>query len=443
MSGLMNPRLLLLALALASPGCTSLPAKSSAPPASEAQPSLDPESALLSMSAARLAAQGDLVPARAQLERLPEAQRQAPATRFLQACIALEAGEFATVDALLAGWKEPAPEVRLLQHLATLRREQPGLDWRSAFLQAWRAVGRPDFQHSSLLPPSWDVFFGTEDSGRAQAWSRARTDESRFLLALMQPEADHVRAALQHPPDRLPPEFLITAADTFLKPSLPEDVRAQATRWLRDRFTQLAAAHPDSLQYPALALLLGTSLTAPFTPEELQRIDVLSRRSTWRQMDSLTLYRAALGPLKETGLSRQMAQSYAYTIVVGTLAGPASWVLQKRAEASQDSLSAEERQRLGEALGRIGERLAAENSLVEHLIGLAVMKRGAITLGDLPRQAELILRQQEEGRLMGATSRLVLSRWPLASLADALFEANLRDEAASFRDFEAPDESEP
>lgn len=389
--------------------------------------------------AATLAHTGDLAQAQGELARLSEAQRQAPSVRFLSACLALESGDLDSAEQALRGWNpSEQPEVRMLQQLITARRQQPALDWRKAFLQAWRDAGQPDLRTSSLLPP--ESSSEPTETALERAWSRPLPDDARFLVDLeLKATPERATFVLQHLSNTLPPEFTLATVDFLLKDNaLPGDVRARRTAALRERFTQLSAAHPDAMEFPLLALLLGTSPTAPFTAEELERLEAASQRGAWRPTDFFTLHQSALQPLEAAGLSHSEARTRAFELAVGAIVSEVPWLLQRRAQASASVLPPESLQGLGQTLGRIGERLGTQSTLVEHGVGITVMKKGAELSGDPARKQQV---EQLGARWRGIYAgllRTAASRWPLHSLEEAMIDAALHDEFAHLQDFVFP-----
>lgn len=391
------------------------------------------------LRAATLAHSGDLAQAQGELARLSQAQRQTPSARFLSVCLALESGDLDGAEQALRGWEAPEPpEVWMLQRLIAARRQQPALDWRKAFLQAWRDTGQPDLRESSLLPP--EPTFEPEEATLERAWSRPLPDDARFLVALeLKSTPERATFVLQHLSNALPPEFTLAAVDLLLSDkSLPGDVRLQRTTALREHFTQLSAAHPDAMEFPLLALLLGTSPTAPFTAEDLERLEAASQRGTWRPTDFFTLYQSALQPFEAAGLSHSGARARAFALAVGAVVSDVPVLLPRRAQASASVLPPEQLQRLGRTLEHLGERLGAQSTLVEHGLGIAVMQKGAELREDPARYLQLDDLRAHWREIYAGLQRTAASRWPLHSLEEAMIDAALHDEFAHLQDFSYP-----
>nr|WP_203402577.1 hypothetical protein [Archangium violaceum]QRK04154.1 hypothetical protein JQX13_28205 [Archangium violaceum] len=357
---------------------------------------------------------------------------------FVRACAALESGNLdgAASDILTLRQLLPErPEPRLLQSLLDLRRTRPELGWRDAFLQAWNDIGRPDFRDSPLLEE--DPEPAATGPSPEQVWRRELSAEQRFVLALsMSPDAERARALFQQLPESAPPELLVAAVEYLERDKLPAPLRARSRSALRARLATLSAQHPEPILLRALLLLEGTDAKAPFTPRELQELEALSQLPDWRQTGFLSLYRYALGHLEATGVS--VPKNHAYTLAVMSLVSPVPVLLQRRTEASRDALTPAERQRLAEALWRIGSRISEESSIVERFVGLSLMKKAATELGDDARLLQATEVLDEERAAYAALESAATTRWPLPSLRQAMIDSSMSDEAAHMHAFRAP-----
>ncbi|WP_155893525.1 hypothetical protein [Cystobacter fuscus] len=375
------------------------------------------------------------------------AQTPSPSELLTRACAALEAGDLDGAAGHILTLRQTlpeSPEPRLLESLLALRRTRPSLGWREAYLQAWNGIGRPDFRDSPLLPEKQqepDLFTAT--SSLEKIWKQELSAEQRFLLALaMQPvDAEQARALIAYLPKLTTLELLNPIAEDIKSDRLPAPLRDQLRAALRTRLATLSAEHPESMQLRALLLLEGTSDKAPLTAREIQELEALSQLPDWRQSDFHSLYQSTLRQFEAIGVSP--ADNHAYTVSVLALAGTAPWLLQTRAEVSWDTLTPAERQRLGEAMWRVGSRLSDESSILERLVGLNLMKKAATALGDEER-----LRQATEWRAEGQAIYTAWQAadphlWPLPSLRTEMFESAVRDEVALMRAFRAPEASTP
>ncbi|HYO57925.1 hypothetical protein, partial [Archangium sp.] len=367
-----------------------------------------------------------------------QAHADAPSP-FVRACHALEAGDLDGAASDIFRLREAlpeSPEPRLLASLLALRRTRPDLGWRDAFVQAWNAIGRPDFKDSPFLPDDPEPL--STGPSPEDVWHRELPAEQRFVLALtLNPEAEHARAIVQQLPVLAPPEMLVPVTEYLARDTLPASVRAEARAALRARLAALSADYPDSMQLRALLLLEGTDAKAPITPRELQELEALSQLPDWRQSDFLSLYRYALGHFEATGVS--LPVNHAYTLAVTALVSPVPWLLQRRTEASRDTLTAAERQRLGEALWRIGSRLSEESSVVERLVGLNLMKKAATEMEDTTRLQQVTALLADERATYAAWQSAATLRWPLPALRQAMIDSSMSDEVAHMHAFRAPD----
>jgi hypothetical protein len=262
-------------------------------------------------------------------------------------------------------------------------------------------------------------------------WRLARSSEARALLALaLSPDAERGRLLLQHLRELDPPE-LIFAADWYLQRELlPEALRAEASKALRVRLSELAAASPRAMQYPAMLLAQGASPETPFSPRDLQELEAIASLPDWRETDFHTIFQATHRHLEAAGLPQ-----YSFGVAVSALANEPAALLKRRAEASREQLSPEELRRLGEALWHIGERLAAESTLLERFMGLSLIREGATTLEDEARLQQAASQYDEARDAWKGLREAAPPRWPLHSLRDALVEAGIRDEMAYMRRF--------
>jgi hypothetical protein len=369
----------------------------------------------------------------------PSTEAPSPSVLFARACQALEAGNLDGAARHLLPLRESfpeRPEPRLLQSLLSLRRSRPDLGWRDAFLQAWHDLGRPDFRDSPFLQDDPEPL--ATGPSPEDVWQRELSAEQRFLLTLsLSPDAGRARSLLQHLPVLAPPELIVPAFEYLRREELPAPLRAQARPTLRARLAALSADSPQSMLPRALLLLEGTDSKAPFSPRELEELEALSQLSDWRPSGFLSLYRYALRHFEATGVS--LPESHAYTLAVLSLVSPVPQLLQQRTAASRDTLSAAERQRLGEALWRIGSRLADESSVVERFVGLSLMKKAATALDDSARLLQAWELLADDRAAYSAWESAVTHRWPLPSLRQAMSDAAMNDEVAHMRAFRSPE----
>jgi hypothetical protein len=378
---------------------------------------------------------GQLERARAELSGLSPGAPGFPQALLVRACIALEAGNLTEATYEIASLRETLPThsaPRLLEHLLEVRRQQPALGWREAFLRAWNEAGRPDLREDPLLSELMD--YG-EGSGIEEAWQRTRALDTRLMLvfATFPPTEERGRFVLEQLPSIDEPEWAVAAFDFVRRDTLPEELRAQAAQALVPWLDALSAASPDTQQLRVLRLLGLTELTAPLTPEELSALEAIATLPEWRKADFAGLHAHARRHLEEAGVP--LAAGHAFMATTGALAGHAPYVLLKRAQVSLEHLGPAERERLGRILWSIGSRLAAESTVLEQLVGFNLMRHGAMALKDDARLQQVDAWTREVRASIQASHQAALDRWPLHSLQEDLLHASLHDEGAHLRGF--------
>ncbi|HVG57634.1 MAG TPA: hypothetical protein VNA24_03715 [Hyalangium sp.] len=355
---------------------------------------------------------------------------------FSEACSALEAGDLDSAARNLRALRmehPDLPEARLLESLLKLRRDRPSLGGLDAFIQAWNDAGRPDFSESRLLPAE---FFPKSAEAQAEK-PRTFSPEVELLLATSQPpELRHGHLVLQHLHELEPPEWVFAADDLLRSESLPQELRTQGAQTLRARLSALTIASPQAMQYPALLLVLDSSPETPFSSEELQALEAIAALSDWRETEFHTLFHHALDQLQAAQHSEPAHTAFMFA--VSALASRPALLLFKRAEASREVLPAEQLHRLGEALWRIGSRMAKESTLLERLLGTRLMEEGAELTRDKVRAQHVSLMRETARQAAEAMRQAVPERWPLRSLYAAHMEAKMRDEMGCMLRFLPP-----
>jgi hypothetical protein len=390
--------------------------------------------------AARAAATGNAEKARASLaEALKLAPDHAPAL-FLQACLAVEAGNDAEADAALEKLEDVAPdakEVKLLERLRELRRT-PGTGWQQAFREAWVSLGRPDLRRSRLLPGATPLPPDPADAEAVQAaWARATSDDVKLLLALGSRRLDSEKALflLGQVPRLEDPALYVAVMDALRGEVLPESSHAEARKVFRQKLEALAAAHPRSMQLQLLLLLGDTEQGSPLTAEEQDALEKLSTLPVWRENSFADLYQEARGRLREAGVPD--ASAMAMSAVSRSVVDRGSWVLRTRNVGTRGSLTPEGLKRLGRITRDIGSRLVAQPTVMERMAGLQLIRSGTQDMGD---EAGRSLTGAQLDALEGAIDQFrktAMERWPLYSLTEELLEASTRDEPAYLLSFAA------
>ncbi len=355
----------------------------------------------------------------------PRAEDARTADTLARVASALDVGDLKSATRDLHALLEQSPqltEARLLEALLSLRRERPSLGWHEAFIQAWNDVGRPDFSESRVLPEEVPYEFPEEEEERLSG----SFDANSLLTLLLEPEDERAHFVLQHLRELEPPELIFAVDDVLRHPSFPEELRLQGAQAVRARLAELTVASPQAMQYPALLLLEGSSLEAPFTPEELQALEAIAALPDWRATGFDTIFQRAASHFRAA--RHDQPAHAAFMLAVTALANRPAYILFKRTEASREVLSPPQLHRLGEALWRIGSRMAEESTLLERMLGTRMMIDGAELAGD-PARAQQVSTQREEFRAAAEAMReAVPERWPLRSLNAAHMEAKMRDE---------------
>jgi hypothetical protein len=334
--------------------------------------------------------------------------------------------------------KPGLPESRLLEALLTLRRERPALGWHEAFIQAWNDAGRPDLRDSKLLPMTFSA--AAPPAAQKAALAGAAEPKKELLLELaLEPNAARGRFILQHLEELELPELIFAADYFFEHESLPAELRAQASQALRSRLSKLTVSSPRAMQYPALLLLEGSSPEAPFTAEELRGLEAIAALPDWRETDFHVLYQRALSRIQAVGYAQP--ENAAFSVAVSALALRPTYLLYKRTEASREVLSPAQLHQLGQALWRMGSRLAEESTLLERLLATRMMANGAQLVGDEARAQQASALRDEANAAAEAMRRAVPDRWPLRAFHVAHLDALTRDELGCMFRFLPPEHS--
>ncbi|MGZ3461407.1 MAG: hypothetical protein ACXU86_23190, partial [Archangium sp.] len=224
------------------------------------------------------------------------------------------------------------------------------------------------------------------------------------------------------------PALLAAASDVLSQKSLPAALRQEAVSVLRQRLAQLVEASAPSMQSRLLLLLAGTEAQSPLDMRELAALDELSVLTVWKDTSSTQTFHEARNHLREAGVPDPGAR--AFQVAERATGASSALLLLRRAEATRDRLSEDERRWMGRMLWRIGGRLAGTPSDLEHSVGLLLMDSGADDLKDPCGQAEALARQDELSASAVALDQAALDRWPLPSLREEVEEARAHNELA-------------
>lgn len=368
-------------------------------------------------------------------EALADAPTDAKAL-FVQACVFLERGSLKEATGMVKRLRAAAPaslEAPVLEVLIERRGTHPTEDWRDSFLWAWRKAGRPGFQDRDLFDGMGDLLEKAK-ALLAGAWGRTNSAEVRLVLALAGDEldAESRRWLFAHLEEVKDPGLLLAALAFFQRDVLAGEQRDL----LRSRLRRFAEDAPTDMQRSLLLLLEPRVADAPFTDEELRELERIAALPDFRPTSTVSMYAEAERLLRSAGVAHP--ENGAFMVTVSELVIDGSYLISKVVKASGEGLSADHRMRLGRVLWSLGERMAAESTLVERLVGLNTMREGAVLLMDSERLAQAVL-ALEEGREVARVSRsLELDAWPLPSLQEAMLAATVKDEWTHLRAFAVP-----
>ncbi|MFY2558450.1 tetratricopeptide repeat protein [Corallococcus terminator] len=354
---------------------------------------------------------------------------------FVQACVFLERGSLKEAAGMVKRLREVAPtslEGPVLEALTERRGTHPTEDWRDAFVWAWEEAGRPAFEDRGLFSGMavWDKI----KASMAGAWARTDRVEVRLMLALAGVDLDKEsrRWLLAHLEDIQDPGLLLAALAYFPKDIHPVEPREA----LRSRLRRFADEEPTEMQRALLLLVDPHAPDAPFTEEELRELERIVALPDYRSTSTVSLYAEAERLLRSAGVEQPAGGSFSALVQELGTHGP--FLLLQVVDASAGTLSTDHRMRLGRALWSLGERMAAESTLIERMLGLNCRRKGAALLADSERLARATM-DLEEGRAVWlAARRLELDAWPLPSLQEAMLAATLKDEWTHLRAFVAP-----
>jgi len=416
---------------LASASCGVLLLVALAPLASRAD---SPSHGDLAIQAARV---GDLPRARAELAQLPSDKLHGPQALLIEACLALEAGDWqAAAESLraLQTAQPNSPEALVLQKLIALRRAQPDQSWPDAYVRAWKDAGRPDLEHSPLIKLQDDDALPELHLEDISKWKL--DPETQLVVALTDRlDPEHARVIVPLIPTLVDPGWAIAVHDLAGNKTLPEDLRTEMTSAIRQRWPAIIDASPNAMDLRLMALLDDTDDNAPFTAEEMLELEEIAWLPEWRSTDFHDVFERANHHLAAVNIPNPPRWGLAFSTAVSTLVGSSIGHLQYRTKASLATFSPAGKQRLGEVLWQIGSNLAIEPTLVEHLVGVYLMRKGAQAMDDTARLDEAGTLRADTWAAWAAWKKANGGCWPIPSLQKALLEDHVRDEVANMRKY--------
>ncbi|AGC43166.1 hypothetical protein MYSTI_01834 [Myxococcus stipitatus DSM 14675] len=358
-----------------------------------------------------------------------------PRALFVQACAFLERGSLTEAAVAVKRLREVAPtslEGPLLEALRERRGTHPTENWRDSFVAAWLRAGRPMFEDPGLFSgmASWDQMEAT----LAGAWARTDRVEARLMLAFAGARLEDasrrwLSARLEDIQD---PRLLLSALDYFPSDSQPVDHREA----LRARLRRFAAEDPTEMQRALVLLMEPRQPDAPLTEEELRELERIAALPDYRPTSAASFYAEAERLLTSAGVKEPAGGAFSAMVQRLALQGPA--LLVRVVKASDKTLSPDHRMRLGQALWLLGERIAAESTLVERMVGRNLRRQGATLLGDSEKLAQATTDLEEAQSVARAVRQLELDSWPLPSLQEAMLAASVEDEWTHLRAFASP-----
>jgi hypothetical protein len=362
-----------------------------------------------------------------------DAVRSYAPARLLYACWHMEQGEWKVARVKLSiPLLRDTPEARLLLELLEHRSQTP--DWRHAFFEAWKTLGRPDFRKSTLLPEPLKeehlLVFVKMD------WERT-SESQRFPLAVLALKElenrldwgrEQVRASTSAPLLMALREHLL-ALDTHMP-------QRQLLLPVEERLGQLAGSSPETLQLALLSFLTGRSPQAPFERRDLETLEKLVHLE-WKQPSSERFFLEMRERLE--GL---LLLPHHHALLLATSAQGVSLgrEMLRRARASKTHLNEDEQRWMGRLLWEVGARLREQRSRLELETGLRLQMFGSELTGHSPTRVDSIGLWGELGYWEKALERAAYNRWPLASLQEESCEPRARDEHTWLRAFEGQGE---
>lgn len=389
--------------------------------------------------AAWAATTGQWAQARAEAAAALAMAPEHPPALFVLACLALEEGDVRETEHLLARLKRRVPthmEPLLLERLLARRLQVPIPDWSRAFHDVWVEQGRPDFTRTHLLADV-DLTAPMSEVGEEQ-WRDTESPAARIVLTIASRPLSTERAhwLMEQVPGLEDPGMFVAVFNVLMADTLSPELRARAAEALRPRLVQLAAEHPRSMQLQLLLRLSGTHPERPFTTQELKDLEPLLALPVWRAPYHLDVYLEARKHLRAAGMADAGRQ--ALDVVTLSVTDQGSLLLRKRAKATRSHLLRGARERLGRVIHGVGTRLAEQSTLIEHLLGLLMMSRGAEDMQADAEGAQADALLDKAYAAEAGWRRAAFLRWPLRSLTEEMLEASARDEMAYLRTFVGP-----
>ncbi len=364
--------------------------------------------------------------ARVRLARILESQAQHPRALFTLACVALEEGRYEEAAQHIAALA-PAAENSEAEVLAgLLKARRSGAEWSSALSSAWHEAGRPDLEKSSIIfepriPDFWD------DPLEARFVASSDATE-RHLLAISSAGSpwakDHALRSLLEVDD----PGLAVALMEVNSPldEGPGEKAREKEALIRQAAARMAVRHPDSMQFPLVALLVGGDKGQPFSATDWQELERIATLPHARTPHYEPLYLAVRQALQAAGIKNSAGKAVGASVM--SLSGPFSWHLRLRAKLAGDSVSEEQRAQRASALWAIGLAHIRLPTILEKLQGSVLLRTAAMLSGDPSRIREAEETLDAARRTLSEFNKLRVDGWPLPSLADEVLLGFVRAE---------------
>lgn len=354
---------------------------------------------------------------------------------FVQACVFLEQGALKEAAGVVKRLRDVAPtnpEGPVLEALTERRGTHPTENWRDAFMGAWEKAGRPLFEDRGPFTgmSAWNKI----ESSLEGAWARTDRIEVRLMLAFagFNPDEASRRWLYTHLEEVQDPRLLRSALEYFASDVHPPEPREA----LRTRLRRFADQEPTEMQRALLLLVEQRPLDAPLTEAEFRELERIAALPDYRPTPTSSLYAEAERLLRSAGVEPREGGAFSAMVQELGLQGPS--LLLQIVKASEPTLSNDHRMRLGRALWSLGERIAAESTLVERMVGRNLRRQGARLLGDSARLAQASAEFEEGLKVVRTTQQLELDAWPLPSLQEAMLAASVEDEWKHLSAFATP-----
>ncbi|GMU07508.1 hypothetical protein [Corallococcus caeni] len=380
---------------------------------------------------------GELVLALTELAVVLDEAPQHLGALKVKTCVQMELGaldEAARTVTRLRALVPEQPEVVVLAELVEQRRRMLAPDWRESLILAWKHAGGPDLRDTEGFPEP----LPDPKSFVDRVWERTQSVEVRFTAALADKASDVQQQWLAEHVSEIASPDLLPAAYEYFQPRPDDalkDIRLKARESLRRRLEPLVA-DANASEGPLLLLVGDSAKDVPLTREDIQALERIAALPRFRSTSLAQAGAAAKRRLESTGITPRPPSLFQAAAV--SLSLDATVLLKKRVEATKEHLSTEDQIRLGQVLFTLGGRIVANSALVDHFVGLSLMRQGAELMDDREKLAQVTRDFEQARAVFQATSSLHVDSWPLPSLHRDWIQASLADEWKNLSALVAP-----